>query len=739
MLQEKYKRHWKIYNTIIIAVVILTSFPRVFQAITAGLDSSWMYALNKFFAEGYVYGNDIVFTYGPLGWLFSISNIGNNMLLGMCFWSIILGMHGLLLYQYLFIIKKDNYIIFTVVSLLLFAISDNQLPEYYICYLAILALCITISGIKQDIYIFCALFMLSLYLKFSLFMMIGIALVIYVLLGYFYDKNLYAYCRKRIFGAVVLLPFIYFVLEKGTIRDFVSYIKGMLELAGGYSVAMSMGENDSYIIWIIIAAVAWFICVVLSYKKNFYNTVILSVTSGCLFMCYKHGFVRDDHYIFGMNAMLLFLSISVMFLDWNAIRDLMEERKKSIFYALYCGVIGVAIVQNGFSAINIVGTIRNRVFELPMELANTYKQEQGNINKLPDTFLNRIGDSTVSIYPWEISYCASNDLNYIPLAAVQAYSIYTNYLDEISAKKLMGDGAPSYIIFSLDTIDNRYPLIECPQTWETIKNNYYIDAIDGSLYLLKHREQTVEADYESIGECSVGKESRVQVNEADYVKIDTDLNIKGKLAKMFWKIPEVYMHVHYENGQELTKRVLLDMFAGGVDLSTIVCDNNTFIDTINGEKKIAKVSYVEFEGAGLKYYKNDMMVEYFNDLSTKDKVNNYEIGVGYAEETSSNKFSEFSIIEGAVNSNIDSNCGNAEYSELKGWAYVDGVPNQAEHIEVYIEEDGVYYKCDKISREDVQNHFGLNTDLVGWEVLINKGNIQGTVCVVDTKNQIIYK
>lgn len=64
----------------------------------------------------------------------------------------------------------------------------------------------------------------------------------------------------------------------------------------------------------------------------------------------------------------------------------MEERKKSIFYALYCGVIGVAIVQNGFSAINIVGTIRNRVFELPMELANTYKQEQGNINKLPDTF-----------------------------------------------------------------------------------------------------------------------------------------------------------------------------------------------------------------------------------------------------------------------------------------------------------------------------------------------------------------
>ena len=57
----------------------------------------------------------------------------------------------------------------------------------------------------------------------------------------------------------------------------------------------------------------------------------------------------------------------------------------------------------------------------------------------------------------------------------------------------------------------------------------------------------------------------------------------------------------------------------------------------------------------------------------------------------------------------------------------------------FYKEDGVYYKCDKISREDVQNHFGLNTDLVGWEVLINKGNIQGTVCVVDTKNQIIYK
>src|SRR6516164_5896795 len=38
---------------------------------TAGLDGSWPYALNEAIARGYVFGRDVIFTFGPLASVYS--------------------------------------------------------------------------------------------------------------------------------------------------------------------------------------------------------------------------------------------------------------------------------------------------------------------------------------------------------------------------------------------------------------------------------------------------------------------------------------------------------------------------------------------------------------------------------------------------------------------------------------------------------------------------------------------
>ena len=50
-------------------VVVLFTFPFIATVIEPGLDPSYMWAFNHFFANGIQFGKDVVFTYGPFGFI----------------------------------------------------------------------------------------------------------------------------------------------------------------------------------------------------------------------------------------------------------------------------------------------------------------------------------------------------------------------------------------------------------------------------------------------------------------------------------------------------------------------------------------------------------------------------------------------------------------------------------------------------------------------------------------------
>lgn len=52
-----------------------------YTAVVPGLDSSWVFALNHFAHGPELFGRDLVFTYGPLGFLAVPQNIGSNLVL----------------------------------------------------------------------------------------------------------------------------------------------------------------------------------------------------------------------------------------------------------------------------------------------------------------------------------------------------------------------------------------------------------------------------------------------------------------------------------------------------------------------------------------------------------------------------------------------------------------------------------------------------------------------------------
>ena len=93
------------------------------------------------------------------------------------------------------------------------------------------------------------------------------------------------------------------LLYNPSFHDFLRFVKGSLEISAGYSPGMSWPVNDPYAVWVFtgmgIFIAIMITCIIL---RDYNNFLIMLWLSPCLFMAYKHGYVRADvHVIWGRN------------------------------------------------------------------------------------------------------------------------------------------------------------------------------------------------------------------------------------------------------------------------------------------------------------------------------------------------------------------------------------------------------------------------------------------------------
>jgi hypothetical protein len=100
--------------------------------------------------------------------------------------------------------------------------------------------------------------------------------------------------------------------------------------------------------------------------------------------------------------------------------------------------------------------------------------------RLDPEILSALGDSPVHIDPWEIGVAWAYGLNWRPLPVIQSYSAYTPQLDRLNAAALGGPAAPAAILRHRDaiagvretSIDDRLPGWESPAAARAMLCNY---------------------------------------------------------------------------------------------------------------------------------------------------------------------------------------------------------------------------------------------------------------------------
>ena len=98
--------------------------------------------------------------------------------------------------------------------------------------------------------------------------------------------------------------------------------------------------------------------------------------------------------------------------------------------------------------------------------------------------------SRVLFFPVDVSFGSRAQVTTIPLFATQAYSAYTAFLDQQSARNIEKASPPiDYIFFEWQSIDDRHPLLDVPATWNAMFSGFLPEAPANNVFLCKRRPE----------------------------------------------------------------------------------------------------------------------------------------------------------------------------------------------------------------------------------------------------------
>lgn len=615
------RKYIRIFYTII---AFITLFKFGMSSITTGLDVSWVYAINRFFNEGVLWGHDVMFTYGPLGFIICPMNIGSNAIISLAYW-IFMAVSAGLIFSYIFFSernsvissRKDNILISFTLFYLGSCVFGRLSSEYANTFmiLCLLSLC-WLSGKIKFLFMASLLCVLSLFTKFNSGAIDMMTIVMFALM----------FRPSKYLPVLLIIPVLFlicFMIYNPSLMELYYYVRGAYEISSGYISAMSLTLHIKMAVFFLMCSVVLAVILIKAdffrIKHSFKYAMLFAIP---VFGLFKHAFTRaDGHMLMFMPNLCCWLSVYVLFMHHELhMRRLFSKILKVCLCAAFAVSFVVSLTGLNDADYRFQFVIRNALTNPLFEFWNNVSSvrdikdiKDARELKLPSEFIETISNDTMTIYPFEISF-AEDIPNYKPMPICQAYSAYTSWLDEQNAEFFSEDNAPKFIVFNTDAIDARFPLIECPQSWLEIFRRYAIRLhdMDKHLFLLERREERKLESHNKITQI-YSRDDVIDIPTRERLCImnaDMKLNLMGKFMKLIYKIPAVLMTAEFDDGRLITKRVLPEVLNNDTIISHLILDDKNFASFMNGDMSTGKVKSIRFSGDGLKYYASDITIKF---------------------------------------------------------------------------------------------------------------------------------
>jgi hypothetical protein len=565
-----------------------------------GLDPSWRIGLYIAIMKNMQFGKDIVFTYGPLGFLSQPLLVDYNLWrLSLAFNLFTHILFFLSLYVLLKSIKTQWYLYFIIVPAFALVMPGKDYELLITVSFLLYAYIIKEKNITIDVIVIAAFGMLlsiASLIKFNMLIM-SVLLILISFYAFRIAKKSYLY------PAVLSLSYIIFILlawclAGQSLANFSGYVTTGIEISQGYNDAMAVHPQIHQVVLEFASIALILILLIYSIVKGNKNVFLYLLLNMAFFITsYKYGLIRN-HDAFYFTIIPLFTVLSIIMLNCADIRKPCNiEGLLSVMLIILTLVLIYSLVlqDQWITQDNITTKVSDYQLsynlmenpEMADNIIDAQKDAIKNDNPLDEQTIAYIGNKTIDIFPWDIALCWAYDMNWSPRPVFQSYSVYTQKLDEINGKYYNSIESPQLVLFSYKTIDGRYAQMDEPDTFRAVVNNYHVVSPVNNYILLEQNNDTNIRAVTGLGakEGDIGEFISVpQISDGYlYGRIGINYTIYGNLVRLIYQPDPVYVQFVFGDGTRSPEyRLVPGTARDGLFLSSQISSTKEMMDVMQG-------------------------------------------------------------------------------------------------------------------------------------------------------------
>lgn len=442
------------------------------------LDASWRMALTTALVEGWQFGRDIVFTYGPLGFLMG------NTYSGVVFWPFLAwqaataaAFTAVIYRQGLRLTGYGRAFYWGAMILLCIGYTDALIM---VVMLTVAAELVRDAGRPQGLGTAAAVmgFAVLAAVKFTNLLAAGFVILVVAALELHLRRP--AAAARLVLGYGLAFLAIWVACGQNPL-NLPAYIANSLEISSGYEQTMGIASPAAPFwkgVVVFCALVAYAVTHLATQPDRARALAACLVLGAFTLLNWKHGFVRADGHMVGF-----FICALVPITAYPALLD-DGPRWRGLQRALLVPA-GVLCVLGMYDALpgmvrGALGTFQEKVYANvynTVHLARRYDyyreslRGERTVYDLPKTRAV-VGRGTVDVLGYLQAVALFNRFNYQPRPVIQSYSAYTPALAALNAEYYASDRAPDFVLFRLETIDERYVMVDDARALQVFLNRY---------------------------------------------------------------------------------------------------------------------------------------------------------------------------------------------------------------------------------------------------------------------------
>jgi hypothetical protein len=258
-----------------------------------------------------------------------------------------------------------------------------------------------------------------------------------------------------------------------------AYAEGSLQVSLGYADAMAGGNPgldwSIYAALLVLAAGGWAAWSSLPEASTRRRAGGVLIWVALWYFAFKEGFVREDT----GHVLSFFVTVLIAWFGFYWRPEHRGQALTSIGALLILALVleGIPLNKQLNPSQSVSGAARDLRIALSSARKNAISENARKLilgyEGMDPTALRLVGRHTVAVYPNEIALAWADRLNWTPIPVLQSYTAYTPYLDRLDADFLSSARAPQRILFNGDlTIDGRAPEFDEPRTARTLLCRY---------------------------------------------------------------------------------------------------------------------------------------------------------------------------------------------------------------------------------------------------------------------------